>query len=116
MFVRIGTDGDALYDLQSVSLQPHDLARVVGEEADFFDSEISQDLGASAVVAEVGRKTEFLVGLDGVESLLLKLVGMDFGGKSDAATLLTHVDKDSVAVFGNLSEGTVKLAAAIAAP
>src|SRR5262245_483998 len=66
ILVRWNLDRDALLDAKAVTVEAHDLARVVGEETDFADSEVIQDLGADAVVAEVSGVTEPAIGFDGV--------------------------------------------------
>lgn len=115
LVVRIGgePDGDLFYDFEAVALEANDLFGVVGKQADFPDAEIVKHLSTHSVIAEVRAIAKFLVGLDGVESLLLKLVGVDFGGETDTAALLSEVKKDAT-FFGNVSEGGVKLASAIA--
>src|ERR1700732_1000662 len=55
-------DGHALDDAQVVALHAADFLGVVGQQADVADAEIDEDLGADAVVAQVGAETEPLVG------------------------------------------------------
>lgn len=78
------------------------------------DAEVLEDLGADSVVAEVGGVAEFFVGFDGVVTFLLKFVGFDFSGETDAAAFLAEVEEDA-AFFGDLTEGAVELFAAVAA-
>ena len=54
--------------VQADGLEPDDLARVVGEQADGGEAEVGEDLGSDAVVAQVGREAELEVGLDRVEA------------------------------------------------
>ena len=103
-----------LGDFEAVAFEADDFFRVVGEEFDAADAKVVEDLGAHAVVAEVGGEAEFFVGLDGVESLLLKLVGVDFRGQADTAAFLAEVKEDS-AVLGNALHRGGELRAAIAA-
>src|SRR5204863_3884706 len=73
---------------QSVTLEPDQLARVVGQEPHRSDPEVLQDLDADAVVALIRLEAEPLVGFDGVEPLLLQLVGANLVGEADAAPFL----------------------------
>jgi len=108
-------EGELFHDSEAVSVEPDDLFRVVGEEADLAHAEVMEDLGAHAVVAEVGGESEFLVGFHGVAAVFLEFVGMDFGGESDAASFLSQVEEHS-SLGGDERHGGVQLAAAIAAP
>ncbi len=69
VLVGLDLERHALDDLEAVALDARALPRVVGDEADLPDAEIGEDLGADAVVAQVGGEAELLVGLDGVEPL-----------------------------------------------
>lgn len=109
-------DGDLLDDFEAIALEADDLLGVIGEEADFSDPEVVEDLRADAVFAEIGGEAEFCVGLDRIEALLLEPVGADFGGEPDAAALLAHVDEDTPAGRVDVAEGIVELVAAVAAP
>src|SRR4051794_10442912 len=71
--VEVGRDldGHALDDAQAVAVDADDLLGVVGEDAQLADAQVVEDLGADAVVPQVGAEAEAVVGLDGVEALLL---------------------------------------------
>ena len=60
-------------------------------------------------------EAEFVVGFDGVESVVLESVGFEFVDESDAASLLSHVYESADAFFGDLGHGGVELFAAVAA-
>ncbi len=60
---------------QPEAVDARQLLRVVREDADRRQPEVGEDLVADPVVARVGREAELDVGLDGVEALLLELVG-----------------------------------------
>ena len=74
-----------------------------------------QDLHADAVVALVGLEAEPLVGLDGVEPLVLQLVGADLVGQADAAPFLVQVQQHAAALLGDPLHRRVELRAAVAA-
>ena len=61
---------NAFRDLQAVAGQGDVLGGVVGDQLQFFQSQVAQDLGADAVVALVGLESQLDIGLDGVEALL----------------------------------------------
>ena len=76
----------------------------------------AQDLGADAVVAQVGREAEALVGLDRVEPLLvLEPVGADLVLEPDAAPFLSHVEQHAAALGVDHLHGGLELLAAVAA-
>src|SRR5882672_195270 len=68
---RRNLDWHALGDVQTVALEADDLLRVVGQELQVLDPEVDQDLGADAVIAQVGVKAERGVGLDRVLAHIL---------------------------------------------
>src|SRR5690606_35885202 len=57
---------------EAEAVEADDLARVVGQEPELADADVLEHLGAEAVGPQVGRKPQFLVGFDGVESLILQ--------------------------------------------
>src|SRR5512143_2740519 len=73
---------------QTVAFQADDLFRVVRQELDLADAEIAQDLGADAIVAEIGLIAEGEIRLDSVLALVLELVSLEFSFDADAASLL----------------------------
>src|SRR5215203_2485685 len=78
-------------DGELVALDADQLARIVRQQAHRTDPEILQDLDADAVVALIGLETEPLVRLDGVESLILQLVGANLVGQPDSPPLLVEI-------------------------
>ena len=59
-------DRHLLGDREAVALEPDDLFRVFGEDADAGQAEVAEDLGADPVVAQVGGQAQLEVGFDGV--------------------------------------------------
>lgn len=57
--VGFDADGDLLGDFEAVAFEADDFFGVVGEEADFVEAKIDEDLGAEAVFAEVHGEAEF---------------------------------------------------------
>ena len=58
---------------------------------------MAEDLRADAVVALVGLEAQPLVGLDGVEALVLQRVGAQLVGEADAAPFLVQVQQHAAA-------------------
>ena len=77
--------------------------------------EVDQDLRADAVVAQVGRQAELQVGVDGVEALLLQLVGAQLVEQADAAPLLGEVEQHALALLLDHRQRGLELLAAVAA-
>ena len=111
-----GADRELLHDLDVVGLEADDLAGVVGQETDFMDAEISEDLGTEAVVAKVHGEPQAFIGLHGVESLFLEFVSTNFRAESDSTPLLPHVEKHADALFLDALHGLLQLRAAVTTP
>ena len=80
--------------------QPKDVASHQGLAAgdpDLADAEVEEDLGAHAVVAEVGREAELLVRFDGVGAVVLKLIRAQLVQQADATLerLVVAITEDS---------------------
>src|SRR5262249_35806455 len=116
LLVRLDLERHALDDLQTVALDAGALAGVVRDDAHLAHAEVAQDLRADAVVAEIRREAEPLVGLDRVETLLiLQPVGLDLVLQPDAAAFLPHVEEYAAALgLDHLHRG-LELLAAVAA-
>src|SRR6267142_1177855 len=114
--VRIGFNADRnLFDnLQAVALKSNDFSRIVRQQANCFETEISEYLGSQTVFAQVRRKTQLLIGFNGIVALLLKLIGFDFGCEADAAAFLAHINDYALSSFRDLAHGLMQLRATIA--
>ena len=115
MFVGGLLDRDLGADRQPVALEPVDLLRVVGEDPDRAEAEIHEDLRADAEIAQVGGQPEALVGLDGVEALLLQPVRAQLVEQADPSSLLGEVQQHARALALDHRERRFQLPAAIAA-
>ena len=65
--------------------------------------------------SRVRFKSELPVGLNGIEPLVLQLVGLQFINQADAAAFLREVEHDSGRLLRNLAQGKLQLRPAIAA-
>ena len=79
-----------------------------------LESKISQDLSSDTVIPKVGVKSEFFIGFNSIQPLVLKSIGTYLIVKSDAPPFLPHVQKDSRSGGGDLFQGEIQLFAAIA--
>ncbi len=107
--------GEAFGDVDSGGFERFDLLGVVGHQADGVDAERLEDLGGKLEVAAIGGVAEFEVGLDGVASAILQLIGLELGHQADAAAFLIFVKEDSAAFVGDGRQGEFKLLPTVAA-
>jgi hypothetical protein len=105
--------GDSLGDADAGGLEGSDLFGVVGDEADGGDVESLEDFGGELEAAVVGAEAELLIGFDGVEALVLELVGAELGHEADAAAFLVLVEEYAGALLGDEAEGKVELVVAV---
>ncbi len=77
--------------------------------------EVDEDLRADAEVAQVGGQAEALVGLDGVQAVLLQPVGAQLVQQADAAALLGQVEQHALALALDHRQRRSQLPAAVAA-
>ena len=90
------------YDFQAICFETYALYRIVGEQTHFVYTEMTEHLCTAAIVALVWLEAEVNVGVYGVVSFFLQLVGGNLVHQSDASAFLLHVDDDSLACFLNL--------------
>src|ERR1019366_7914972 len=57
---------NAVFDLQSITLEPDQLARIVRERPNFLEAEVEKNLRANSIVAKIGLETELFICLDRV--------------------------------------------------
>ena len=77
--------------------------------------EVDEDLRADAVVAQVDGQPELEVRVDGVEALVLQVVGAQLVEQADAAALLGEVEQHAAALVLDHRERRLELLAAVAA-
>jgi len=114
MRVCLGADGDLINNLKSISIESHDFLGVVGEQADFADPKVMENLCAYTIVAKIRSKAQLFVCLHGIETLLLEFVGVDFCGKPYPSPLLAKVKQDAP-LLSDMSQSGMKLAATVTA-
>ena len=87
--------------------------RVVRDEPNLFHTQGSQNRSGKIELAMIGLKAKFLIRLDGIESLVLQFIGLQFGNQTDAASLLLLVKKNSSAALGDHLQSQLKLLPAV---
>src|SRR5579884_594296 len=115
MCARLRFAGNTLDHSHAGSFERGDLLRIVGDESDFTHTHCSEDSRRQFELAMVSLKAESLVGFDGVESLVLKFVGLELGDKSDASTFLLFVKQNSCPGIGDHSQSEFELLSAVTA-
>ncbi len=113
---RLGGDRrvDALGHLDACGFEGCHFFRVVGDEADGGDAEVLEDGSGKFKGAEVSGIAELVVGLDGVQALILQLVRAELGHEADATAFLLLVEEDARALVGDALEREVELIVAVA--
>ena len=112
--VGLDFDRHAFHDLETVSGNARNLARVVREESHFLHAEVCQNLGARTVLAQVGLEPKVEVRLDRVHTLFLQFISAELIAKTNATAFLTAHVKEHTTVFANELHGCGKLVTAIA--
>ena len=107
--------GDAFDDAYAGRLEGCDFFRIVGHKPYPGHAKGLEHLCGELVGTAVSGETQLNVGFDGVEALVLQLVGPELGHEADAAALLLLVEQDSRAFGGNALECELKLRATVAA-
>ena len=83
--VGLDFDRHAFHDFETVSGNARNLARVVREESHFLHAEVCQNLGARAVLAQVGLEPEVQIRLNRVHTLFLQFVSAELVAKTNAS-------------------------------
>lgn len=92
-------DRNPFDDPQAASFQSDNLFRGVREKPDIPYPQVRQDLGTHAIFAEIGFESESLVGLNGIEPLILETVRTDLVLESYPSPFLPHVEEDPLLRF-----------------
>ena len=107
-------DGYIFYDLQAVCFQTDTLSRIVGHQPHLMDMEMTKHLRATTIIALVGLEAKVDIGIYGVHTLLLKLIGSNLVHQADTPTLLLHINDDALAFLLDHLHGLVELLATVA--
>src|SRR5699024_7124016 len=88
--------------------------RVVGQQVDSGDAELCQHFTRDAVVAFVLVEAQNPVGFNGVQPVVLKLVGTHLVGRANAASLLRQIEQGAAAALVEGGDTGLELRAAVA--
>ena len=114
-FLRLHFNRHAFYDFYAEAFEAVDFFRVVRQQAQFFGSQILQNLSADPIFAQVWRKAQLFIGFYGVIALFLEDVGLQLVDEADAPAFLAHVEENAPAFGVDLGHGSGQLFAAVAA-
>src|SRR6266446_498091 len=90
------------------------LFRIVGKQANTLDSEIIEDCARQAEIPAVCLKTKCVVCCNGVKTLILQRIGLQFCHQANAASFLLFVNQETAAFCGDRSHRKFQLLAAVA--
>lgn len=107
--------GDALDDLDAGRFKLGNLIGIIRKQADAPNAELAKNARREHVIAQISGEAEPAIRLDGVEALVLKLVGANLVHQADAAALLGQIEEQAGARAANLAERQFELRTAIAA-
>src|SRR5262245_55648085 len=108
-------NGDSFDHCDSCLLDSLHFSGVVRHEPQTADTEIAEHFETKFVISVICFKTQMLVRLNRVHSLvLLKLVGAEFVDQADAAAFLQLINQNSASLFSDGTLGKLELIAAIA--
>src|SRR5215471_4619930 len=93
-----------------------ELGWIVGQQPHPRAAEQLQHAHRDAVIAFVVVEAQHGVGVDGIETVVLQLIGADLVGEAEAAALLLQVKNDPTAMLLELRKRQAKLIAAVASP
>src|SRR5215813_14770506 len=113
--IRGNLDGQALDDGEAIALDAGALRRIVRQQAHVLQTEVHEDLGADAVVAEIRLEAQRGVGFDGIHTDVLQPVGADFVVQADPPPLLPQIDHDPASFLLDHRHGHVQLWPTVAA-
>src|SRR5690554_7294184 len=66
--------GNVLNNLQSITFESNSLNGIIGHQTHFTHPQLSQNLSTHTIVALIGLKTQFNIGIHGIQAFFLKFV------------------------------------------
>ena len=93
-----------------------ELRRIVRQQPHPRAAEQLQHAHRDAVIAFVVVETQDGIGVDGIETGFLQLIGADLVGETQPAAFLLQIENDPAAVLLELRQRQAKLIAAVASP
>ena len=107
MVTGIHHQGHPVYNFKSVTAQTSNLARIIGDQTQTLDAQITKDLGPYAVITQIGGKAEMFIGFNSVQTAILEAVGLEFVHQANPPTLLAQVDHHPFSGLFNQLQGSL---------
>ena len=104
----------AFADGEAVCLQLCDLVRIVGDQPQLPNTKLFQHTACRHEVALVHLKAKRMVGINRVETIILKRIGPHLVEKADIPPFLRKIEQDTPASLGHHRQGCLKLISTIA--
>ena len=104
-----------VFDLQAITTEACDFARVVGDQAQALDAQVAEDLSPHSVVAQIGSKAKAFIGFHRVEAGVLQGVGLELVDQANAPALLAQIHHHPNAGGFDHAQGSLQLGPAVAA-
>ena len=83
----------SFHDLDAVLFQLCDFLRVVGEKIHLTDRQRLKHLRCDGVIPCICGVAQHQVGVQGVSTCVLEMIGLDFGVKADASPFLAQIEQ-----------------------
>src|SRR5882724_5079810 len=114
--MRIGRSlaRNLLHDYNTGLGQRTEFDGVVGKQANTLDSEVIEDGARQAEIPAVCFKTKCVVCRNGVKTLILQRIGLQFCHQAYPASFLLFVDQETAPFRGDSSHRKFQLFAAVA--
>ena len=89
--------------------------RIVSQQAQITKSQVNQNLRPDAILSQVCREAQPLVGLHGVQSPVLQLIGLQLAQEANTPSLLSQIEQYSSPLLGDHTQCSLKLVPTVAA-
>ena len=109
------TAGDSLDDANAGALQLLNFIGIIGKQPDRSNAKRFERFGSEFIVASIVGKTEMTIGLDSIQTGILKFVRFQFINEPNSAAFLRQVQKHAGRLLGDFAQRKFQLRPAIAA-
>lgn len=92
MRARLGDKRYLFDDFYAVHFETRSLFGIVGQDFYLLQAQVADYLGSDSIIPAVGAEAQLQIRIDGIDALLLELVGVEFIRKADAPAFLSEVD------------------------
>lgn len=113
--LRLDAGGNPLDNLDSCSFESGDFGGVVRHQPNASHAHPFEDGGGKVKLTAIRGEAEPLIGLHGIETLVLELIRAEFRHKTDPAAFFRLIEEDAGARIRNGLKGMFELKTAVAA-